>query len=300
MSLIKYIFGLFLLIIPVGVLNCQELNMKITVDASRIQSTDNALFEGLQENLNQFVNGNRWTNDTYGANELIDCVITIVLTAKTGENNYNAEVQVSATRPVFNSTYTSPIFRFADNKVDFTYQMGESLRYSDNNVANNLVAVISFYVYLILGMDADSFELNGGKNYFDKAASIADAALNLTTLGWETHGEDRNRYALVKSLTEPRNANFHSIWYDYHRKGLDDMVANATRGRNAITKSISDLQNLYQAESLSFAITLFGDIKLNEVVSVYSGALPDEKQDVMKTLLNVYPTKRSIIDQMKN
>lgn len=219
---------------------------------------------------------------------------------KTDENAYNAEIQITANRPVFNSTYTTPIFRFVDDKIEFSYSMGESFRYSENNVDNNLIAVISYYAYIVLGLDADSFELNSGKMHFEKALYIADAAQSLSTKGWESFGEDRNRYALAKSLTEMRVAGFHSLWYDYHRKGLDNMAANTTRGRDGITKSLTDLQKLYQAESLSFVVTLFGDIKLDEIVSLYSGVPVEEKLNVMKTLLSIYPTKRRVIEEMKN
>ena len=292
------IIFVFLFLFDVGVINSQEMNMRITVNSDRIQGTDKTVFTTLQDVLTQFVNGRKWTDATFLANEKLDCSMLITITS-VEQDVYNGEIQVIASRPVFNSSYTTPLFNYKDTEFEFNYILGQNLDFSENNVDNNLSATIAYYVYIILGLDFDSFSLNGGKPYFEKAMSIATTSQTLSNKGWTPFGNDKNRYALALALTEESSSVFHPMWYNYHRKGLDEMVANSTRGRVEIEMTIPDLQKIYQARPASPLLSFWSDTKLDEVISVYTKATSEEKEQAAKILESLFPTKRHIINNIK-
>lgn len=274
--------------------------MKITINSDKISGTDKSVFSNLQDALNQLVNGRKWTDNTFLANEKIDCSMLITINEK-NDNAYKADIQVTSNRTIFNSSYTSPIFNFKDNDFEFDYLIGQNVEFAENNIDNNLTATISYYVYIILGLDFDSYSMGGGKPYFERAMSIANSSQSFTGKGWTAFGGDRNRYALALSLTEESTASaFHNLWYNYHRKGLDEMSENATRGRTQIENTLPDLQKIYQSRPSSPILLFFGDTKLNEVLSIYTKASTEEKQTAYKILESIYPTKRYIIDKIKN
>jgi len=200
----------------------------------------------------------------------------------------------------FNSSYTTPLFNFRDTEFEFSYIQGENLQFNDNNVDSNLTAVVSFYAYIILGLDFDSFGLNEGKPYFEKAFAVANNAQSLNTNGWAVFGNDKNRYALGLALTEESSSDFHTMWYNYHRKGLDDMATNSTRGRTAIEETIPLLQNIYKARPASPIISFYGDTKLDELMNIYSTSSSEEKKNAYKILEPIFPTKRSVLQKIKS
>lgn len=276
----------------------QEMNMRITVNSDRVQGTDKTAFTTLQDILTQFVNGRKWTDATFMTNEKLDCSMLITINS-VEQDLYNAEIQIIVNRPVYNSSYTSPLFNYKDTEFEFNYVLGQIVEFSENNIDNNLSATIAYYVYIILGLDFDSFSLNGGKTYFEKAMSIATSAQTLSNKGWTPFGSDRNRYALALALTEESSAVFHPMWYNYHRKGLDEMVANPTRGRVEVEKTIPDLQKIYQSRPASPLLSFWSDTKLDEVINIYTKATKEEKEQAAKILESLFPTKRHIIANMK-
>ncbi|MEN9917880.1 MAG: hypothetical protein RL662_316 [Bacteroidota bacterium] len=277
----------------------QELNMRVTINSENISGTDRTIFSSLEDVLGRFVNGRKWTDANFTVNERIACSMLITIKSISEDNLYNADIQLTSNRPIYNSSYTSPLFNFKDSEFDFRYIQGQNIEFSDNNISDNLTATIAFYVYIILGLDFDSFALNGGRPYFDKAMNITTNAQPLNAKGWAPFGGNKNRYALALALTEESTATFHSMWYNYHRKGLDEMVTNATRGRVEIEKAIPDLQKIYRARPASVVLSLFGDTKLDELISVYSKATPEERKGAAKILETIYPAKRNSIDNLK-
>lgn len=288
---------LSIFLLNVGTINSQEMNMRITINTDKIQGTDKSIYTSLQDALTQFVNGRKWTDATFLTNEKIDCSMLITINSA-AENTYSGEIQVISNRPVYNSSYTSPLFQYKDSDFEFDYILGQNIDFTENNIDNNLSATIAFYVYIILGLDFDSFALNGGKPYFEKAMSIATSAQYLGKKGWTPFDSDRNRYSLALALTEESSSAFHPMWYNYHRKGLDEMVSNSTRGRTEIEKTIPDLQKIRQARPASPILLFWGDTKLDELINVYSKATNEEKQQAAKILESLYPTKRHIISRI--
>lgn len=280
-------------------IKAQELNLKITVNSSALSGVNKDVFTSLEQALSQFINGRKWTDATFAQNEQIEGAMLITLEEMPDQNTYKGNIQVTSTRPVYNSSYNTPIFNFKDNEVEFSYLQGENLQFSDNNINNNLTAIMAFYAYIILGLDFDSFALSEGKPYFDKALNIANSGQSLNTSGWAVFGSDKNRYALAVALSEESSADFHTMWYNYHRKGLDDMAANAARGRAVIEATVPELEAIKKARPSSPILSFYGDTKLEELINIYTEATTEEKKNAYKTLESIFPTKRYIFQKIK-
>ena len=290
---------LFILLLSISI-QSQELNAKLTINAQKIPSQNQELFSNLETSLNQLLNDQKWTNVAFAKKERIDCNIMIYINENPEQNTYIAEMQITARRPVYNSTYVTSTFNYRDTQFDFDYMHGLSLDFNSMSIDNNLVAVISFYAYIILGLDFDSFSPNGGRPYFDKAMEIANMAQGLNTKGWEPFsGKNNNRYDLAIALTEESSASFHTLWYNYHRLGLDDMAANPSRGRIRIIESLDDIQKLYDARPSSLLLAMLAETKIDEIVRVASEATAEEKQEIKKMLTRIFPTKSSLINSLK-
>lgn len=279
-------------------LEAQEFNMKITLNTNQIQGTDKSVFEKMEESLNKLVNDRKWTDATFATNELIGGSILITIN-EVQENTYKGDVQIIVNRPVYNATYNTPLLNYRDTEFEFSYLLGENLEYIENNINSNLVATVAYYVYIILGLDFDSYALNGGKPYYEKAMQIVNNAQSLNTKGWAPFGGDRNRYAMAMALTEESSSVFHSMWYNYHRKGLDEMAANPSRGRAGVIATVPDLQTIYKARPASAILSFYGDTKLDELINIYSEATSEEKSEAYKILQPIFPTKRYVIDKIK-
>jgi hypothetical protein len=283
-----------------GIVRSQELNAILTINSDKVQGTNKQIFNTLENALSEFINTKKWTTATFSPNERIDCNFTIIVNSL--ENNlFNGEIQVQARRPVYNSTYTTTIFNFRDTEFNFEYTEFEPLEYNENTLNSNLTAVIIYYIYMILGFDFDSFSPNGGQSFFQQAQQIVTLAQSEPSWnGWTAFANRKNRHALATALTENQGESFHTMWYNYHRKGLDEMAANADRGRTNLIASLSALKELKNARPASALLQLFSDCKLDEAVAVYSKATMQEKQEGHKMFSELFPTASSRYESLKN
>ncbi|MDR0825138.1 MAG: DUF4835 family protein [Prevotella sp.] len=295
----RYILFIITIIMAVIPAQSQELNAKLSINTKKIPAANASLFSDMERSINQILVNHKWTNATFNNNERIDCTVAISINEK-NDNNFSAEMQVTSRRPVYNSSYITTLLNFRDTKFEFSYTQGESLDVNNVILNNNLVAVISFYAYVIIGLDFDSFSLNGGAPYFAKAMEIANMAQSLNTKGWEPFsGKNDNRYDLAVALTDESSKSFHSFWYNYHRTGLDEMSANPSRGRIHMIEAMSDLRKLYEARPSSPLLAIIGESKLDEITRVCSQATTEEKQSVKKTLNQLFPAKGYLINNLK-
>ena len=278
----------------------QELNATLTINSDKVQGTDKQIFNTLQSALIEFINNKKWTTATFSQNERVDCTFTIIVNSL--ENNrFSAEIQVQARRPVYNSTYTTTIFNFRDTELDFEYTEYEPLEYTENTLNSNLTATIIYYIYMVLGFDFGSFSPNGGQQFFQQAQQIVTMAQSEPSWnGWTAFASRRNRHALATALTENQGEIFHTMWYNYHRKGLDEMAANSDRGRANLISSLPVLKELKSARPNSVLLQLFNDCKLDETVAIYSKATTQEKQEAIKLFNDLFPTSSSRFESLKN
>jgi hypothetical protein len=280
--------------------NSQELNAVLTINSDKIQGTNKQIFNTLQMALMEFINTRKWSTATFVQNERIDCNFTIIV--NTLENdNFGCEIQIQARRPVYNSTYMTTIFNFRDTEFNFEYTEFAPLEYTENVLNSNLTATIIYYIYMILGFDFDSFSSGGGKEFFQQAMQIVTLAQSAPSWnGWKPFSGNRNRHALATALTENQGDVFHTFWYSYHRKGLDEMAANADRGRANIIVALPDLKTLKDMRPNSVLLQLFQDCKLDETVTILSKATMQEKEEEYKLFSNLFPAATSRIEKLKN
>lgn len=289
---------LSLLLISSVSIQAQELNAKVTIN-KKVQSNNMEVFSSMENTIIQLLNEHKWTDVNFNTNERIDCTVTITINQMPDERNFVAEIQVTSRRPVYNSTYITPLINYRDVKFEFPYTSGQPIYFNNMNVDNNFVATIAFYVYIIIGLDFDSYSINGGRQYFEKAMAIANTAQSFNTPGWEPFSRNNSRYDLAVALTEESTQLFHEIWYKYHRMGLDEMAANPDRGRIRIIEVLSDLEKLYEARQSAPLILIFGETKLDEILKICSKATSEEKQAVKKILSRLFPAKTSIINTLQ-
>jgi len=295
----KSIFSLIVAVAFAATAAAQELRCVVEVNSQSIEGTNKSVFESLQQSINDYFNETKFTNATFSPIERIEC--RFFLTVKEyADDRIKGDIQVQLSRPVYNSTYTTTLFNFRDTKVDFEYRDGDPLIYNETQSDSNLTAILDYYAFLILGIDFDSFSPNGGQPFFERAASIVQAAQSSGEIGWKTFEDTKNRAAVLNSYTEANTSAVRKILYDYHRKGLDEMVTSPDKGRAAITESLKSLSTIYKNAPMSVALSIFRDSKLDEVVNVYSKAPQSERDEVYNILQPIYPTDSERLNKIKN
>lgn len=284
----KLAFAFFILLtLPAA---AQELNCNVQVLSPQIQGTaEKRIFETLQTAVFEFMNNNKWTKDTYSNDERIECTIVITIAEKISTDEYKGTIQVQARRPVYKSSYYSTLFNWSDNDFQFKYLEYQAMDFSEQTHMSNLTSVLAYYANIILGLDYDSFSLNGGTPFFQKAQLIVNNAQNAPEKGWRAMESTKNRYWLVDNMLNPVFAPLRECMYTYHRTGLDLLVTDRETGRSNIANSIKSLQAVHATRPLSFNMQLFFLAKSDEVVNVFSVSFPDEKQKVVNILNEIDP-----------
>ena len=278
----------------------QELNCTVEVNSSSVEGTTNTeIFKTLQQSMTEYLNEREWTNTVFAPNERIEC--RLFLTVKEyKDEKVKGEIQVQLSRPVFNSTYTTTLFNFKDNKVEFNYSEGDPLIFNDSAWENNLTGLLNYYAWLFIALDFDSFSPKGGQPWFDKVAAVVQQAQSSGEIGWRTFEDNRNRSAVLSAFTDANTGMIRDLLYQYHRKGLDEMVSSPDKGRAAITESLKLLEQIYDNAPMSVALSIFRDSKLDELVNVYSKAPQSEREEVYELLKKLYPTDTERINKIKN
>lgn len=277
----------------------QELRCTVEVNARQIEGTNKSVFESLQSAINDYMNETKWTQATFAPNERIECKMFLTVKEYEGDR-IKGELQLQLSRPVYNSTYTTTLFNFRDTRIEFDYREGDPLIFSETTIDNNLIAILNYYAYLFLAIDFDSFSPEGGQPFYDRCASIVQQAQSLGEIGWRTFEDTKNRSAVLSSYTDGNTNGIRKLLYDYHRKGLDEMVTSPDKGRAVITESLKQIENIQKVAPMSVSLSIFHDSKLDELVNVYSKAPQTERETVYEILEASYPTDRERLEKIKN
>lgn len=270
----------------------QELNCKIQINSSKIQGTNKSVFNTLEKSMTDFMNNTRWTNLDFNKDERIDCAINIVINSADGEA-YESEMTVQASRPVYNSSYTTPIFNFRDKTFNFTYQEFEQLNFNPNNINSNIVATLAYYAYVIIGIDLDSYSKLGGTVYFEKAEDIVNQMQSKNFAGWKAFESDVNKYAFIDNMLDEAFKKYREYFYNYHRLGLDVMAENVTNGRAKIADGIQVLREANRARPSAIVITTFLNSKTDELINIFKQGTREEKEKVIEILTDVNPANEN-------
>jgi hypothetical protein len=263
----------------------QEIQARFTVVAVKVGTNiDKKVFQTLQTALTNFINTRRWTSDAFKPNEKIECNFLLNIDQDLGNNVYKAKLTVQAARPVYNTTYNSPIMNFLDDNVTFRYVEFQPVEFNENRIqgndplAANITAVLAYYVNIILGLDYNSMSLRGGDAYFQKAWNIVNnAPENKDVTGWKSFEGLRNRYWLAENFNNNRFALIHDALYSYYRSGMDLFFENEDAGRNGILNSLNFLNTINMENPNSMVLQFFFQGKSKELIKVFSKATADQK-----------------------
>lgn len=287
----KIFFFVGLFVTSVTGLHAQEFQARVTVNAARISTqVDKNIFNTLQTALTDFLNNHKWSNETFQANEKLTCNFLVNLSAVT-DNVYTAAITVQAARPVFNSSYQTPLINFNDENVSFRYIQFQPMDFNENRVqgsepfAANLTAIFAYYANVILGLNFDSFSLRGGDPYFQKALNIVNNAPEGGTInGWKPFDGVRNRYWLIENLTNAKYAPLHEAVYDYYRLGLDYMYDKELDARTAVMSSLTILNAVNTETPNTMFMQFFFQGKSGELSKIFKKGTPDEKRRALDFL----------------
>ena len=271
----------------------QELLCNVRVNSSQVQTSDRKVFQTMQKEIYEFINNRIWTDKKIENEERIECTIMINISKKISNDEYEGSIQIQSTRPIFGTSYKSTLFNYIDNDFRFKYLEYQGLEFSEATHMSNLTSVLAFYVNIILGLDFATFSEEGGNEYFNIAQRIVNNAQNAREAGWKAFESDKNRYWLANDLMDQRYSDIHTVLYSYHRLGLDKLSESPEDARFDITEALESLKNIYRKNSSAFILKLFFDAKSDEIVNIYSGAFPNEKARVIKTLIEIDPANSS-------
>jgi hypothetical protein len=267
----------------------QELNASVTVNYQQVNNGNPQLFKNLEKQVKEFLNNTKWTDKEILDVEKIECNFFINI-SKYGSNDFEATLQVQSSRPLYNSTFTSPILNINDKNFSFRFIEFETMVYDQNSFNSNLVSVLAFYSNLIIGLDQDSFAINGGTKYLEIAANIVNVAQTSGYKGWSlSEGNNNNRNFLISDLLANTFSPFRSTMYEYHRLGLDLMQEDLVKGKEGVAKSIQTLSEIQKIRPNSLLMRTFFDAKDDEVVSVFSGGPKMDVTKLVETLNRISP-----------
>lgn len=283
--MLKKILIILVCILPVASLPAQEIQARLTINSDQISSQVNkSIFKTLQTGLTNFLNNRKWTNDAFQPNEKIQCNFLLTINEALANNEYKGKLTVQAARPIYNSTYDSPIINFMDDDITFRYEEFQNIGFNENRIQGtdplvaNLPAILAYYVDIILGFDYDSFSMRGGDLYFQKAWNIVNNAPESGDIkGWKSFESLRNRYWLAENLNNNRFALMHDVLYSYYRSGLDKFYDNEEDARKGVMNSLNNLNTINTDNPNSMILQFFFQGKSNEMVKVFTHATADQK-----------------------
>lgn len=280
----------------------QELNCTVTINSDQIEGSNKQVYETLKQGIEEYMNQNRWTNMTFAETEKIECSMLIVV-KQVLDNSYSCEMTLQSRRPVYGTTYTTPLLNFKDNAFNFTYQEFDRIEWQQNQFTTNLTAMLAYYSYLIIGHDMDSYQRLGGTPCFRMCEEIVNACQSASMegseqKGWLAFDSNRNRYAMINNLQDEAFKKYRNFYYEYHRLGLDEMSGNVTNGRARIAEGLPVLKEAYRARPVTYVINTFLDAKADELVDIFRKGTDKEKKEVYDLLIDIDPTRQNTYDRI--
>ena len=279
----------------------QELNAQVIVNSNLVNQTNQKIFKTLESSIREFMNSNVWTSRKWTYEEKIQCSLIFNITEyNNSNNNFKGTLQIISQRPVYESNYSTPLINYQDNDINFKYEEYEPLFYNSNIFESNLISILSFYAYIIIGIDSDSFYPNGGQRYFSVAQQISNLAQQNNIVGWNSDGSRKNRYWFIDSILSNAFISFRNTIYEYHRKGLDQMTTNQKLAKQNILDSFKNLDDLNERRPNSFLIQFFFDTKSKEIVNIISDGPSIPNTNTNQLLKKIAPFYNNLWREIKS
>ncbi len=279
--------------------NAQELNCNVQINSSQIQGSDKSIFEAMEKAIFEFMNNRKWTNNVFKNSERIECTVMINITEQVSTNDFKATIQLQSRRPIFATSYNSTLLNHLDKDFEFSFNEFDPLEYSETSYLSNLTSVLAFYANIILALDYDSYSLNGGTKYLQKAQAIVNNAQGAREPGWKAFEGERNRYWFAENLLHQNYAGLRECAYNYHRLGFDTMTKNVATSRVVVLDAIRLLEKVYERKPGSFQLQIFFNAKSNELVDLFSDATPKEKNEAATLLRKIDANNLSKYDKIE-
>lgn len=267
----------------------QEFNATVTVNAIKTGNENLPIFKNLENQLTGFINNTSWTGQELNSNQRINCNFVIIVSEYKGDS-FKCDLQVSASRPVFDSSYETTIYNYNDRDFNFNYISFQNIVFNPSQFESNLASVLTFHLYMILGMDADSFTNAGGDKHFLKAQKILDFSQSSGYGGWDSSSSQQSRFAFIDQLLSPTFKTIRSSFYDYHRLGLDTMTKDPEQSKLQISKAVQSLLTVNNRRPNSFVMRIFFDIKGDEIADIFSDGPQVPIDDLLVALNQMAPT----------
>lgn len=275
----------------------QEFRCTVTINSQKLQqstqgydSGDKKVFENMKQAIEDLVNGRKWTNMTLEPVEMLDCSIALILGTRSSATEFGGQLQVQLRRPVYNSSYSSGLFNYLESSnFTFTYNESQPLDFDINNFYGNLSSAIGYYCYIMLGIYMDSYAPNAGEPYYAMAQQVQQSAENSGFAGWRSSDGQKSRYWFVENHTNGAYEDLHSVYYKYHRLGLDMMTKDQQQARQSIIDALLDLQKVHKKRTNLLSVQQFVDVKIQEIVSIFTPAPPQEQKQVYDIIKEVSP-----------
>ena len=279
----------------------QELNCTVDVISQQIQGIDPSVFQEMKSYIFDFMNNRKWTKDVFGVQERIKCSVTLTLTnGDLSSNTYSGSIQITSSRPVYNTNYESPVLNLKDNDVSFQYLKGTQMNFNPDQFSNNLLSILGYYAYMIIGYDYDTFSLNGGTPYYEMAQRVVMSAQGASEKGWKAFQGDKNRYWLVDNILQETFSPLRQILYQYHRQGLDIMADKPVDGRKVIAQSLEKFRQIQQVKPMAYNTQVFFLAKSDEIVNLFTPASADVRDQVYKLVSLVDPGNLNKYQKIQN
>lgn len=293
---------LSLLIFFAGVLlqvRAQELKATVKVVAQKVTDVDPTIFTALESSVNQFLNNTRWTSDVFSPEERIECSFLINITDARSQESFVADLTVGSRRPVYGSAFFCTMFNHKDLDFNFTYVPFQPMEFSETSFLNNLTSVLSFYVYIILGLDYDSFSPEGGTIYFNRANQIVQNAQQASEPGWRSIDRaGRNRFTLSEEILNPAFRNFRTFQYKYHREAFDHFYNDFEKSRAKAVEALLGIEDIFKQRPNAFLLQVFFNSKRDEVISMMKDAPLVEKQNLVQVMRRIDGANASRWDEL--
>ena len=288
----KLLFTSFMIMGAVHFINAQELAASITIQSNKVDNqVDSKIFPQLQIQLKNFINQRKWSNDAFSNEEKIDCSFYITIESVVAPGVYDAKLSIVSNRPVHNASYSSAVLNMQDAKFTFKYQLSQPIEFNENRIQgadpleSNLTATLAYYIYIILGLDYDSFALKAGMPYFNKALNIVyNAPEGSGISGWKSYDGQRNRYILIDNLTKSGNDKVHDVIYSYYREGLDQLTEKPELAKSNILNALINLQDMNEGAVSGMLIPIIMQAKFSEIAGIFSKSDKATRKQLLTTL----------------
>ncbi|MCK9302452.1 MAG: DUF4835 family protein [Bacteroidales bacterium] len=297
----RFCFSLIMMVLSVVAVAQQDFKCTFSISSNTSDgNTDRTIYQEMQKQVQEFMNGVKWCNYEIGPEERIECTMQIVVTERVSSEQYKGKMNLALRRPIYNTSLYSTLFTFIDQYIEFSFIEGEPLVYNDNVFDSNLTSLVAFYLYTFLGVYFDSFTLMGGTEYYEKAQSVVNAAQSAVEPGWKSFQSRKNRYWIAENFLNSSYSGIRTFLYVYHIKGLDVMTDNIEMGRTFTTQAIEKLREANRQKPGLFALQIILEAKREEFINIYSQANDNDKSKFLQVMKEIDASNISDYERINN